>query len=373
MKFHREQYLDLMTFGHVERPMFVELFGPLVGLEQEWRAQGATEDEINMVAFDWDYVPIARCGATTELFGGPQRVVLEDTDTYRIERDELGRTIKLPKKTATVGLPMNFPVRDMDNWLAVKPLYTFCEQRIDWDQVEAARSAQAQGCLVVAHIPGAFDTARELMGEEVACLAYYDQPQLMADLLQTLRQTAVEVLQRVSDRITIDQLSVHEDLAGKSGPLIGPEQIRQFVQPYFTPVWDLLASRGTRVFEMDTDGFMNPILDALLECGLNAMHPMEPAAGVDIVELRKKYGQKLAFRGGIDKFVLQQGKAEIRQELEYKLQPMMRRGGTVFGLDHRIPNGTPLENYRYYVDLGREILDLPPRDSLHHGWQRMAF
>ena len=50
----------------------------------------------------------------------------------------------------------------------------------------------------------------------------------------------------------------------------------------------------------------------------------------------------------------------------------MREGGVVFGLDHEIPNGTPLENYRYYVDLGREILGLPPRSPERRGWARMG-
>jgi len=45
----------------------------------------------------------------------------------------------------------------------------------------------------------------------------------------------------------------------------------------------------------------------------------------------------------------------------------------VFGLDHRIPNGTPLENYRFCVDLGRELLGLPPRQPHQRGWGRMAF
>ena len=51
----------------------------------------------------------------------------------------------------------------------------------------------------------------------------------------------------------------------------------------------------------------------------------------------------------------------------------MRRAGTVFGLDHRIPNSTPIENYRDYVDTGREILGLPPREHGKQAWQRMAF
>lgn len=52
---------------------------------------------------------------------------------------------------------------------------------------------------------------------------------------------------------------------------------------------------------------------------------------------------------------------------------MVTSGGIAFGLDHRIPNGTPLENYRYYVDTAREILQLPPRDPSLGGWGRMAF
>jgi uroporphyrinogen-III decarboxylase len=113
-------------------------------------------------------------------------------------------------------------------------------------------------------------------------------------------------------------------------------------------------------------------MDALLDTGLNSIEPMEPAARMDVVQLRKKYGRRLAMAGGIDKFVLRKDKPAIRAELEYKMQPMMREGGMMFGLDHRIPNGTPLENYRYYVDLGREILGLPPREPGRKGWRRMA-
>ena len=53
------------------------------------------------------------------------------------------------------------------------------------------------------------------------------------------------------------------------------------------------------------------------------------------------------------------------------MSPVMRGGGTVFGLDHRIPNGVTLENYKYYVQTGREMLGLSPVHE--EGWARMAF
>lgn len=88
------------------------------------------------------------------------------------------------------------------------------------------------------------------------------------------------------------------------------------------------------------------------------MYPNEPVSGMDIVTLRKKYGKKLALRGGIDKHVLRKEKSDILNELEYKMQPFMRDGGVVFALDHRIPNGTPIENFRYYVKTSKEILGI---------------
>ncbi len=371
MRFHREQFLELLLFGSCERQMFCELFGPLVGLDKEWREQGATPEELDMTGFDWDYVPYVECGGQTGLLGAPV-TIYEDAETL-VQRDALGRTLELCKATATVPLPLDFPVKTADDWLRFKPLFEFSEERIDWRAVETARERQREGVLVVGRIPGGWDIARELMGEEVAATAYYEQPELMHDILNTIGSTAVRVFERVTETLTIDQLFVHEDLAGKSGPLVGPKQVREFIKPYYRRVWNLLSNRGTRLFNLDSDGNLTAVIEPFLECGVNAMHPMEPAAGMDIVAVRKQYGSRLALLGGIDKHVLRRSKEEIRRELEYKMQPLMQQGGTVFGLDHRIPNGTPLENYRYYVTLGRELLGLPPLDGRGKGWGRMGF
>lgn len=373
MKWTREAYIELMTFGNVERQMFVELFGPLIGLEEEWKCQGASLDQINMIGFDFDYVPKINCGGNTLRRGGLTPKIIQETNEYIIQTDDLGRTLKLCKGKATIPLPLDYPVKDMDSWLKVKPMYEFSEDRIDWDAVEAAKKAQKKGILIRAEIPGGFDEARELMGEEELCLGYYTQPELMHDIIKTINHTAYQVLDRVSDHVIIDNLSVHEDMAGKSGSLIGPNIITDFIKPYYRNIWDMLSSKGTKIFSQDSDGNMNSVIDAFLDCGVNVMYPAEPAAGMDIVELRKKYGNRLAFKGGIDKHVLRKSKEAILKELEYKMQPLMQQSGMVFGLDHRIPNGTPLDNYIYYINTSREILNLPPLDVQKKGWERMAF
>ena len=373
MRWTREEYIELMTFGKVERQMFVELFGPLVRLDDEWREQGATEEQIGMTAFDFDYVPAMWICSKPGVVGGAPKRIIEDTPEHTISTDELGRTVKLLKGYATMPLPLDYPVKTMDDWLKIKPKFEFCEERIDWDRIEQAKKLQSQGTLIMANMQGGFDLPRELMGEENACIAYYEDPELMEDIINTISDTAFKIYERISDKVVIDQLFVHEDMAGKSGPLVGPSQIREFIKPYYRRIWDLLSSKGTKLFSQDSDGNMEAVLDTFIDCGLNVSYPCEPAAGMDVVELRKKYGNRLAFKGGIDKHVLRKSKADIRNELEYKMQPLMRQGGMVFGLDHRIPNGTPLENYVYYVQTAREILGLPPLDPKVKGWERQAF
>jgi len=372
MKWHREEYIELLTFGGCERQMFVELFGPLIGLEAEWLAQGASREEIGMVAFDWDYVPLVSCGENTGWLSRIKPEILEETDEYIVTLDGLGRRMKLVKRVATNPLPLDYPVRTMDDWLKIKPMFEFCEERIDRNSVETAKEARKKGALTVADLPGGFDLPRQLMGEESLCLAYYEQPELVSDILETVGDMTVRVLDLVSDKLTVDLLLVHEDLAGKSGPLVGPAQIEEFIKPYYLRNWNLLRSKGTRLFQQDSDGNMNPVIESFLDAGINVMFPMEPAAGMDVVEVRKKYGKRLAIAGGIDKHVLRSSKKRIKVELEYKMQPLMQEGGMVFGLDHRIPNGTPLEHYRYYVDTGRRLLGLPPRIPGKKGWARMA-
>lgn len=357
MEVRREEYLDYMTFRENRRPLFTELFGPLVGLREEWIAQGATPEELDFSAFPFRRAANGHVPVATGFTGGRPVEVVEETAEHILARNHYGCLVKLCKGSATLPLPLEHPVRNMDDWLKLKPGYEFSEARLAGNWEQAARQHREAGRVVTVSIPGGFDEPRQLMGEEELCVAYYDQPELVHDILQTLGETAQRVLDRVSATVPVDMLSVHEDMAGKSGSLAGPRQVTEFIKPYYRRVWDMLQERGARLFMQDSDGDMNGVLDAFLDAGLNAMHPMEPAAGMDIVKLRERYGTRLAFEGGLDKHVLRRSREAIVAELEYKLPPLVRTGGCVLSLDHRIPNGTPLANYRFYIQKAWEILD----------------
>lgn len=352
----REDYLDWMTFRGGE-PMFTELFGPLIGLKEEWAEQGADPGELDLSAFRYRAPMKGGVPANAGWMGGEAPAVIEETDQHVITRDHMGRRMKLIKGFATLPLPLDHPVRTMDDWLRIRPHYEFSEERFAPGWEAAAREYLAAGSALTASIPGGFDEPRQLMGEEALCVAYHDDPELVHDILRTMGDTACRVLDRVTAAVPIDELFVHEDMAGKSGPLAGPAQVREFIAPYYRRVWDLVSERGARLFSQDSDGNMDAVVPAFLDAGVNMMYPIEPAAGMDMVRLRERYGQRLAVMGGIDKHVLRGSQEEIAAELEYRIPPMVRTGGCILGLDHRIPNGTPLANYRFYIRKAWEIIE----------------
>lgn len=352
----RMEYLDHMTFHRNERPLFTEIFGPLLGLKEEWETQGASPDELDFSAFPYRSEARAYLPVNTGRNGGYPEEPIEETANHKIWRDGLGRTMMLTKTTATLPLPLDYPVKTMDDWLKIKPWYQFSEDRLGTNWREQAMEHIRNDRVVCVSIPGGFDEPRQLMGEEELCMAYYEQPELVHDILATIGKTAFKTLDIVSAAVPVDLLYVHEDMAGKSGPLTGPALIEEFITPYYLKIWTLLRDRGARLFDQDSDGDMNPVIETFLKAGVNCMHPMEPAANMDIVKVREKYGTRLAFYGGIDKHVLRRTKQEIAAELDYKFPPMIKTGGCVLALDHRIPNGTPLENYRFYIEKVWELI-----------------
>jgi len=352
---NREQFLNWMTFKGGSKIPFTEIFGPIIGLKEQWLEQGATESELDFSAFTYREPLRYNIEVETGRQGRFEKLV-EQTDTDEIYIDDLGRKLRLCKGMATIPLPLNYPIKNADDWLKIKERYEFDSSRLAGDWLAKAQKARQQGHLITASIVGGFDEPRQLLGEEAICYACIDKPDLIANMLQTIGDTAVKVLDEVSSKVQIDCLFVHEDMAGKSGPLWGPAQVREFIVPYYKRVWDMLQSRGVRLFNQDSDGNMEGILPAMLESGLNCIMPAEPGAGMDIVKLRQQYGEKLAFWGGLDKYALLKEKADIDKELEYKIPPMMKTKGCMLGLDHRIPNGVSIQNYRYYIKKVWELI-----------------
>jgi uroporphyrinogen-III decarboxylase len=196
-----------------------------------------------------------------------------------------------------------------------------------------------------------------MMGTENLSLAFYDQPALIHEILDFMVEFFMQVTERALTEVEVDVCNLNEDFAYKTGPLLSPKVLTTFFVPRYKRFFEFLRRHGVKVIEMDSDGNTEVLLPLLLDCGINYHWPLEAAAGMEPLKLRKKYGKALALSGGIDKRELSKDKKAIEVELRHKITPMLEIGGYIPTVDHTVPPDVPLENFLYYLELKRQIAE----------------
>ena len=150
------------------------------------------------------------------------------------------------------------------------------------------------------------------------------------------------------------------DVAYRNGMLFSPKRWRELFKPHVRALIELCHAHGLMTIYHGC-GNASAIYDDLVELGLDGYNPVEAKADLDVVELKARYGGRLAFVGNVDVRVLERGGAdEIRREVRYKLQAA-RGGGWVFQSDHSVSSAVAPESYRLALDTLREMGTYPLR------------
>ena len=196
------------------------------------------------------------------------------------------------------------------------------------------------------------------MGLERLLYTFYDDSNLIEDMMDTLLSLELEVVKRTVKYVKVDWAIFWEDMCFKTGPLISPDMFRKFMMPRYRQVTELLWQNGIDIIFVDSDGNLNKLIPLWLECGINGFWPLEVAAGNDAVALKKEYGKDIILAGNMDKRALLKGKEEIREEVMSKLPFLLEKGGYFPSIDHLVPPDITLENYQYFINTMREVAGL---------------
>jgi uroporphyrinogen decarboxylase len=134
--------------------------------------------------------------------------------------------------------------------------------------------------------------------------------------------------------------------------LISPKSYERLFLPQVRRMVQAFKEAGVVHVGYHSDGDIRAVLDGLVDAGISILNPIEPRANMDVVKLRQRYGQKLAFVGGLcNTLILPTGtNDEVRRHVEHVLS-VADEGGLVIG-SHSISNDFSQERY----DLVMEIL-----------------
>jgi len=152
----------------------------------------------------------------------------------------------------------------------------------------------------------------------------------------------------------IDGLGLCSDYCLNTGPFLSPSQFSEFVAPYLDRLIQGYRQMGFYTIK-HTDGNIMPVLDQLIECHPHALHSIDPQAGVDIAEVKKRYGQKVCLIGNVNCGKLDTGTdQECIDSVRYALTHGMPGGGYIFSTSNCIYTGMRLERYELMLDLWRQ-------------------
>ena len=158
---------------------------------------------------------------------------------------------------------------------------------------------------------------------------------------------AVRLGEAACDRFPLDWLWTGDDVAGQQAMMMRPDTWRRLIKPHLQRCFDVGRSRGLWVAH-HCCGALRPTIPDLIEMGLDVLNPIQcNCPGMDPLELKKEFGQALAFMGGVDtQDLLPNGTArEVYEATERLISGMTDDGGGfILAASHTVPPETPDEN-----------------------------
>jgi len=244
-------------------------------------------------------------------------------------------------------------VANMDDYLRVRPqLFPRHDAAIAGMIAWAERQRRGEA-VVWCTIEGFFWFPRTVMGFEKLMFAFVDQPELMHQINSDLLEFNLGLLDQILKVCVPTFMTVAEDMSYNHGPMISKQTFEEFIAPYYRRLLPRLREREIMPF-IDTDGDITLLVPWFQELGVDGFLPLERQAGVDGMQLRRRY-PRLRMIGHFDKMTMNRGEAAMRAEFE-RLAPLMRTGGFIPSVDHQTPPGVSLKEYGVYLRLLKECM-----------------
>ncbi len=159
-----------------------------------------------------------------------------------------------------------------------------------------------------------------------------------------------EVLQRHGG---LDGFALCSDYCFNEGPFLSPAMFAEFIAPYLTSTITAYRALGFYTIK-HTDGNIRPILDQLVDANPHALHSLDPQAGIDIADVKMRFGHRVCLIGNVNCGLLQSGTPEeVEENVRYALRHGMPGGGYVFSTSNCVFTGLPLSRYELMLDIWR--------------------
>ncbi|MCD6465860.1 hypothetical protein J7L27_05805 [Candidatus Bathyarchaeota archaeon] len=354
---HRERFLRTFEFKNVDRVPDYE-FGYWDETIDRWHREGLPLEkktnrdiELYLRLEGWDCIEMLpiRTGLWPVL---PERIIKEEGDRAIVD-DGMGGIYIRTTTSSSVPHYIRHPLKSREDWERLKPFFdpdTPGRFPLNWEEI--AKSYRERDYPLGIFVGSLYGWLRNWMGVERISIAFYRDPDWIAEMMDTFVNLWIKIIRRALKYVKVDFAAWWEDMCYNRGPLLSVRLFEEFMVPRYRKVTDVLKEYGVRINILDSDGDISLLVPGWLKAGINCMFPLE-ARHTNIYRLREEFGNRVLLMGGVNKLALMAGGKAIDKELE-RLTPLLKEGGYIPMVDHRVPPEVSYQTYLSYLKKKRK-------------------
>jgi uroporphyrinogen decarboxylase len=200
-----------------------------------------------------------------------------------------------------------------------------------------------------------------LMEYQNALMGFLLDPEGTRELVRMLGQWNLTAAEKMLDA-GVDCIALCDDLGTGDSMLISPATYREFIKPWHVKLNQLVQSHEGRYTHLHSHGKIDAILPDIVEAGFDILNPLDPSDGMDLVEVKKRFGGRIVPAGGLDKMFFDWDPARQRENTAKLISLGREAGGYMLMEPCGMPDTITVTQWRTFLELSREI-----RYSGHEG------
>ena len=287
--------------------------------------------------------------------------IVEEDDETKLVRNGNGSLLRWWKCKSGTPEHVDFAVKDRAAWdEIIRPHLVNPDnirRRIPFDAYRDVRNKCDRENLFFCWAGvNVFECMHPVCGHEYMLMGMALDPDWVKDMCNVYAELLINCQQILFDEVgKPDGVWFYEDMGFKERPFMSPRMYRDIIWPAHKRTFDYAHSIGCPVI-VHSCGFVEPLVEGLIEAGMYCLQALEVRAGMDLPELKKKYGDRISFCGGMDIRTLESNDtAAVEAELQKKLPAAMEHSGYILHTDHSVSTRVDYETYKFFHDRGLEM------------------
>lgn len=182
---------------------------------------------------------------------------------------------------------------------------------------------------------------------------YYSHPDVVERMHGFMADIVIERAKAAIDN-GADGIISCEDFGYSTGPWMSPQHFRRFILPGLKRVADAIKKKGS-FYIVHSDGNNEPLLEMIAEAGVDGYQSIDILGGMDLVDVKRRIGEKVCLVGNVDLRIIEKGSSEdIRKDVERCIGSAAGGGGYILCSSGAILESSP-ENLITMISHARKI------------------